>query len=150
MQSCSFIGHRNCPIETKNKLKETVKELIIEKNISKFYVGTQGDFDKIVYDILCEFEKEYNIELIVVLAYLNHTNNEYFDNKKTIFPDILTKTPIKYAIRKRNTFMIDNSDYLVTYMNSPFSNTYTNIEEAFKKKKTIINLGEFDIKRIGL
>ena len=151
MQSCSFIGHSNCPSEIRNTLLYKIEELIVYKNINQFYVGTQGAFDKLVYNVLCELEKRYDIQIFVVLAYLNRTSDmEYYDNKKTIFPDMLTKTPLRFAIRRRNTFMIDKCNYLITYLNTPFSNTYSNVEEAIRKKKQIINLGNFDIKDIRL
>ena len=46
--------------------------------------------------------------------------------------------------------MIDQADYVVAYMNNSFSNTYNNIVEAVRKKKAIINLGEYDITSIVL
>ncbi len=151
MQSCTFIGHRNCPSEIRNILLHTIEELIVYKNTNQFYVGTQGNFDKLVYNVLCELEKRYSIQIFVVLAYLNRVSDvEYYDSKKTIFPDELTKTPLRFAIRRRNTFMIDKCNYLITYLNTPYSNAYNNVEEAFRKKKQIINLGNFDIKDIRL
>ena len=135
----------------KECLFRTIEELILHKYIHLFYVGTQGDFDKLVYEVLCELEKKYKIKIFVVLAYLNKNPNiKNYDIQKTIFPDELAKVPLRFAIRRRNSFMINNSDYIVSYLNTPFSNTYGNIEEAVKKKKQIINLGEFDIKRISL
>ena len=149
MQSCSFIGHKNCPREIKERLLHTIEELITNKNVTMFYVGTQGWFDRFVYETLCELEKKHKIKVFVVLAYLDrHLNNEYYDIEKTIFPDELTKTPLRFAIRKRNSFMINNSDYVICYINNPFSNAFINIEEAYKKKKEIINLGEYDIQSI--
>ncbi|MBE6904555.1 MAG: hypothetical protein E7480_08120 [Ruminococcaceae bacterium] len=142
MQSCSFIGHKNCPKEIKGRLLYEIEKLITNKGVNKFYVGTQGGFDKLVYETLCELEKKYEIDINVVLAYLNRTpSNQYYDLEKTIFPDELTKTPLPYAIRLRNSFMI-------TYLNVPFSNAYKNVEEAIRKKKQVINLGNFDIESI--
>ena len=151
MYSCCFIGHRDCPNKIKNSLLETLENLIVNKNVKTFYVGTQGKFDQLVYTVLCELEEKYQIQTVVVLAYLSRSvTTEYYDNKKTIFPDELTKTPLRFAIRRRNTVMINNSQYVVTYLNTPFTNTYTNIEEAIKKKKHIINLGEFNIENIKI
>lgn len=150
MQICSFIGHKNCPIEIRNCLLHTLEELILDKKVNRFYVGTQGDFDKMVYEVLCDLEKKHKIEVFVVLAYLNRVHEHtYYDVKKTIFPDELTKTPPRFAIRRRNSLMIDKSHYIVSYLNTPLSNTCGNVEEAIRKKKQIINLGDYDIKCIG-
>ena len=151
MKTWSFIGHRNCPREIKEVLANSVEDLIVNKDVHRFFVGTQGGFDKLVYDVLCELEEKYDIQTFVVLAYLNRTeSNDDYDLSKSIFPDELTKTPPRFAIRKRNSFMIDTSDYIITYLNIPYSNTYRNIEEAKRKKKSIINLGNFDISNMLL
>jgi uncharacterized phage-like protein YoqJ len=109
-------------------------------------VGTQGGFDKLTYRVLCEIEKSYPIQIFVVLAYLNQPScKKDYDPQKTIFPDILAKTPLRFAIKRRNSFMIDNTEFVIAYLNEPFSNTYNLIMEASKKKKEIINLGEWAI-----
>ena len=148
MQSCCFIGHKNCPLEIENKLLFAIEKLIIKEQVRTFYVGTHGDFDRITYKVLEKLEKKHNIQIFVVLAYLRKENYPYYNIKKTIFPDVLTKTPLKFAIRKRNSFMIDHSKFVVSYLENSLSNTYTFVEEALKKKKQIINLGTYDISQI--
>ncbi len=151
MNGCCFLGHKNCPEELKNRIFHTVELLITEKGVTQFYVGTQGGFDRLVYQVLCELEEKYKIQVFVVLAYLHgKPNTEYYDYQKTIFPDVLTKTPLRFAISRRNSFMITQSDYVVAYINTTFSRAYGNIEEAIRKKKQIINLGNYDIQSIVL
>ena len=145
MLSCCFIGHKDCPGTIKNNLSKTIERLIKEKNVTTFYVGTQGGFDRLVYDVLCDLKSIYKIETYVVLAYLNKNSEEkYYDITKSVYPDELTKTPLRFAIRKRNSYMIDKSDYVICYMNDPFSNTFTNVKESVKKKKKVINLVEYN------
>ena len=120
MESCCFIGHRNCPDNVKELLLSTIETLITEKNVHCFYVGTQGSFDRLAYEALCVLENKYQIEIFVVLPYLNRQDAyPYCDMKKTIFPDVLTKTPARFAIRKRNSFMINQSNYVIAYINTP-------------------------------
>ena len=146
MCSCCFLGHRNCRGEIKPQLAQAIEMLIKDKGVTRFFVGTQGSFDKLAYKVLCEIEKSYPIQIFVVLAYLNQPSYEKdYDPQKTIFPDILTKTPPRFAIKRRNSFMIDYSEYVIAYLNEPYSNTHNLIIEAIKKKKTIINLGEWSI-----
>lgn len=150
MQSCTFLGHSRCPDEIREKLLYTIESLILKNNVTVFYVGSQGAFDKLVYEVLCDLEKKYRIKIFVVLAYLNRTpKTPHYDIDKTIFPDELTKTPLRFAITRRNSFMINKSDYIVSFINTPFSKVYNNILETIKKKKHIINLGDFDIERIS-
>lgn len=146
MNGCCFIGHKNCPDNIKPFVFKTVEDLVLNKEVKRFYVGTQGNFDKIVYEVLIELEKKYSIQLFVVLAYLNNNKQlNYYEDNKTIFPDELTNSPPRFAILKRNNYMINESEYVVCYLNNPFSNSYKNIEYAINRKKTIINLGEYNI-----
>ena len=149
MYSCCFIGHKNCPKTIEATLLDALEKLITEYSVTTFYVGTQGSFDRLVYNSLCYFETLYKINIKVILAYLNKENGEtYYDMKKTFFPDELTNTPPRFAIRKRNSYMINKSDFVVTFLNDSLSNTYTNVEEAKRKNKIIINIGDYDIKKI--
>lgn len=60
MYSCVFIDHRDCSSDIKTVLYDTAKNLIINENVCIFYVGTNGNFDYYVYNVLCQLEK--NIE----------------------------------------------------------------------------------------
>ncbi len=135
-KSCCFLGHSRIYDEIKVPLQNTIEKLITEEEVTHFYVGTQGGFDKLVYRVLCEIEEKHTVHIVVVLAYLKRTQqNPYYDSQKTIFPDALTKTPFRFAIHKRNSYMIENSNYVITYINTPFSRAYGNIEETVKKEK---------------
>ena len=149
MYACAFIGHSDCPESVKEKLLLEIENLIVNEKVNIFYVGTQGAFDRLVYQALCELEKKYEIEIKVVLAYLNRESElTYYNTEKTVFPDCLTKTPPRFAISKRNDYMLQNSDYLICFLNHQFSNTYEFVLKAVKKNKKIINLGNYSIKHI--
>ena len=142
MYACTFIGHGDCDKSVKEKLLLEIENLIVNHNVNVFYVGTQGGFDRLVYECLCELEEKYEIKVVVVLAYLNREDDlAYYDTKKTIFPDCLTKTPPRFAISKRNEYMFKNADYLICYLDKQFSNTYELVLKAINRKMKIINLG---------
>ncbi len=44
--------------------------------------------------------------------------------------------------------MIDNSQFMICYINNTFSNTYTFVNYAMKKKKKVINIGEYNLDKI--
>ena len=52
MLSCAFVGHKDCPKKIEERLYNSVESLIIKNNVSRFYVGTHGNFDYIVYKVL--------------------------------------------------------------------------------------------------
>ena len=145
MSSCVLIGHRDCPCEITTKLSTIIEDLIVDYGIKTFFVGTQGDFDRYVYRILSELESKYNIEIIVVLAYLNSKRNIYYDTEKTIFPESLCNVNKRFAIYHRNLYMINKSQYMICYANNTFSNTYKYIQIAKRKGIKIFNIGELEI-----
>lgn len=58
MYACTFFGHRDCPNDIKTNLYSILTQLIVNKNVDTFYVGQQGNFDKIVHTVLQEMVKK--------------------------------------------------------------------------------------------
>ena len=149
MSACMFIGHHDCSSNIMPTLKKAILNLIINEKVQIFYIGTNGNFDYFAYKILCELEKSYNIKFYVVLAYLDkQKSTEYYSAANCVFPDVLENTPLRYAIVKRNIYMIEKSNYMICYINHTFSNTYTFVKKAKSKKLQIINTGELNINKI--
>ncbi len=146
LRACALFGHRDSPESIAKVLYNAIERVIAEEDVKVFYVGTQGSFDRIAYRVLCELENKYSIEIKVVLAYLQTDKNSYYDYKKTVFPDVLENTPRKYAIIKRNNYMIDNSDYIVCYVENSFTNAYTFVKRAIRKNLKIKNIGSYKFK----
>ena len=72
-----------------------------------------------VYDTLKELKTEYPfISYKVVLAYLEKRKKDIknFSPSETIFPEELIKTPLRFAIVKRNNIMLRYADTVVTYV----------------------------------
>lgn len=79
-----------------------------------------------------------HINYTVVLAYITDSHN--LDYGDTVFPDELAATPPKFAIDRRNKWMIKKCDFLVCYVRHNFSNSHKFKEYAKKQNKTIFNL----------
>ena len=149
MYSCAFIGHSLCPNSVYKKTKNTIITLVEQHDIKNFYVGTHGNFDGYVYDILCELEKSYDIKINVVLSRLPLENKTaYYDFSKTIFPETVSKTPPKYSIIARNRWMIDQSEFVVFFIEHTASNSVEFARYAKSKKKKMINIGRVDLSKI--
>lgn len=145
MNSCTFFGHRYISDEIEEILTSLLIKLI-ENDVSIFYVGSQGDFDHTVIKILkCLKIKYPHISYYIVLAYLHATkDNYYFDYfENTLYPEGLEFVPQKYAIVKRNQWMIEKSDYVIVYVNQTFSNASKFKALAEKKGKNVINIADF-------
>ncbi len=142
MSACTFIGHRNCSPEIKKELYLVIENIIVKNKVDTFYIGTHGNFDYYAYSVLSELKKKYQIRIIIALAYLGGRLS-YYKDEETVFPEILEKCPKKYAILKRNKYMIEKSSFMVAYVNNALSNAYKSFEYAQKRQLTIINLGKY-------
>lgn len=140
--TCTFFGHRDTPDWVGEKLREVLVDLIENKNVDMFYVGNQGHFDFMVRKNLELLKEKYShINYFVVLAYITG-DNRGVSYKNSIYPEGMENGPPKYAIVKRNRWMIDGADYVVVYVKYNFGGAaqFKNIAE--KKGKFVLNLAE--------
>ncbi len=144
MSTCTFFGHRNITTNIEAILQSTIIDLIENHGIDCFYVGNQGNFDFMVRKILDRLVKQYSFRYAVVLAYMPKdklVSDSISEN--TILPDGIEFVPSRFAISWRNKWMIEQSDYVVTYITTTIgSGAAQFMELAERKKKTVINLGE--------
>lgn len=119
---CAFFGHRVIDEDLEVILKASIIDLIENKNVTTFLVGHNGAFDNLVRSTLKKLLLAYpKIRFFVVLAYrpVEKSKNQNFDFSDTIYPDALANVPARYAIDKRNRWLIDNCDYVITYAKYP-------------------------------
>lgn len=137
MAVCTFFGHRQCPDIIKQHLRMVLLELI-DRGVDLFYVGNQGQFDAMVRHVLRELSQQYpNIRYAVVLAYLP-TGREQADD--TMFPEGLETVHPRYAISRRNEWMLREADFVVAYVTHGWGGAAQYVKRA--KGKVVINLGD--------
>ena len=138
-KTCCFFGHREVIHNIRDKLTSIIENLITEDNVTEFYVGHQGQFDSMVYSVLKELKVKYHqIRYTVVLAYMPDEHIKELYGEDTLFPDGLESVPKKYAISKRNDWMIQQSGYAVCYVYSITGGAANFNEKAEKKGLKII------------
>ena len=145
MISCCFFGHRDSPDNIRDEIEQTIINLIVDKNVTMFYVGNNGSFDSLVKSILKNLKERYTyINYYVVLSYIPIHNTEFDSNdySDTIYPDELEKTPLRFAIVKRNDWMLKKSTYVITYAKYRGTNAYKLYLKAKSKEKIVINIAE--------
>ena len=123
----------------KPKLNLVLIDLIENKNVTKFYVGNHGAFDKMAREILKELKNKYKINYYVVLAYIPE-KNKYYDYDDTIYFDELNTKPYKYRIIERNKLMLQKSDIVVTYVTRVTGGAAGFKRLSERKGKTVINI----------
>ena len=142
MPACTFFGHRDCPDTIKLTLRQVLIDLIENHNVDIFYVGNQGRFDAIVRSVLRDLQHEYpQIDYAVVLAYMPGKKTEYDDYSDTMLPEGIESVHPHYAISWRNTWMLSQSDYVVTYITHAYGGAAQYAKKAKAQKKIILRLG---------
>ena len=139
---CSFFGHRFIleKEEVKEQLKSLAQRLIKEEGVDIFYLGEQGDFEIIAAEVLNELKLTYpfiqRIEVICFAEQLQRNGKIKSDGFEYL--DELDRCKRKARIIKRNQWVVDNSDILVFYVNTPYGGAYQSYLYAKKKNKQII------------
>ena len=143
----TFIGHSvlyNC-----YNLSEKVRKAIIDNTQNEdnivFYCGGYGDFDNLCAKV-CKLIKDTrpNCEVVFVTPYISKSHQAISTQKLydlTMYPP-LESVPLKFAISKRNEWMIDQADLVIAYIDHTYGGAYKSFGYAKKKKKRVINLSE--------
>ena len=115
----TFCGHSNCLFsdEEKGKLKQLLIREIRKNPTCKFYLGGYGDFDGLCLCTLKGLKNDFpKIELIFISPYLDkrYSKLEFakYHYNDVIFPP-LEGVPRKFAILKRNEWMIEEADLVI-------------------------------------
>ena len=144
MPCCVFFGHKDADNSISPKLKEVIINLIHVQGVNEFLVGNNGRFDYIVYSALKEIKTEYpDITYSVVLAYLPGEKQEYenyYAEEETFLPDGIEIGPVRFAIDRRNKWMVEQADYVITHVTHSWGGAAKFKELAEKKGKTVINI----------
>ncbi len=119
----TFAGHRkiDCFSEVEAHLSELISKLLNTKELVEFYVGYNGDFDRMAISAIREAEKKYetkNSAVVLVLPYKT-ADTVFFESQfdAVIIPQELHGIYPKRAITLRNRWLVDNSDLIVCYVN---------------------------------
>lgn len=129
---------------------EYISDLTCRKEYIEFFVGRDGEFDKMAAAAVVRAKKQYNysnIFLILVLPYsrAEFTNNEqafleYYDEVEIC--EKLARAYFKAAIQIRNRAMVDRSDMVISCIQHQSGGAYKTIKYAEKIGKIIINIAE--------
>lgn len=109
-----------------------------------FYLGGYGKFDSFAKKCAEKFKKTHNdAKIIFVTPYLNKwldDRREYLEKEydEILYPE-LENTPLRYAIAKRNEWMINHSDYLIAYVRTHYGGAYNALLYADKHKTPYTN-----------
>jgi len=148
----TFCGHSDfC-----NKQDYEYQLLRLIEEISKgqqidFYLGGYGNFDYFAKECAKKFkEKHPHSRLIFITPYLNKWLDDRRDYlvkeyDEIIYPD-LESVPLKFAISKRNKWMVNQADYVIAYVCTHYGGAYNTLIYAHKRNKPYTNIYNGDYK----
>ncbi len=145
MNVCTFFGHKDCPDSIEESLRNILIELIKKRQVDCFLVGNQGGFDRLVLKTLkCLSTAGFSFEYCVVLAYMpvcGNVGEQACEENTMVFPGI-EKVPMRYAIDRRNTYMLSQAKYVITYVKGTVGGAYKFMNKAKRQNKIVINIAE--------
>jgi uncharacterized phage-like protein YoqJ len=133
-----FCGHKEIsePDKLQRWLVETV-EALIQRGADTFYLGGYGAFDRLAANVVWSKKRLYpSVQSILVLPYLDRAVDAT-DYDSTIYPP-LENVPRRFAISRRNEWMVDHSDVVVAYVTHEWGGAATTLRYAKRKHKEII------------
>ena len=123
-------------------VKEQIRNNIIDVKLVTCYLGGYGDFDEICARACRELKQEYDdIEVVYVTPYISLSEQAKIKEMQSyglcdtsIYPPI-ENVPLRFAISKRNEWMMTNADLIIAYVNRSYGGAYKSLQVAKRKKE---------------
>ena len=148
----SFAGHSHVGGWDKMKgiVKEVLKTVLAENEAVTCYLGGYGDFDVLCAAACRELKQEFSgMEVVYVTPYMTLSEQTKMKEMQSrglydrfLYPPI-ENTPLKFAISKRNEWMMTNADLVIVYVNRTYGGAYRSLKVAQSRKKRIVNVADF-------
>ena len=140
MKTVTFCGHREIDggaDALRKWLMATVNHLILH-GAELFYLGGYGAFDRMAASVVNELRQahDFPVEAVLVLAYPDRVPH-IANYDRTTYPPLET-VPRRFAILKRNEWMVEHSDVVVAYVHYTWGGAAKTLEYAQRKGKEII------------
>lgn len=134
----AFCGHRTLHDEKAVQawLEKLLPQLIRE-GADTFYVGGKGAFDRKAAAVAMQCKAQHpHIRVTLVQAYIDQMRSpELHDD--TLYPP-LESVPPRFAITRRNEYMLRAADVVVAYVMHSASNSVRNRDFALRLGKRVI------------
>ena len=149
IKRCCFAGHGDIwDSGVKERIIKVAKDLIINHNVKEFWVGNYGIFDEYSASAIRELQKTYaDVKLELIIPYLTKSINNYkeiYSEKynNIVIADIPQNTPKRFYIAKTNEYIVNNSDFLICYIQRSWGGAITTYKYAKRKRLQIFNVAE--------
>ena len=148
----TFVGHSFVADQAKVKeaVKNLIREIIVTSDTCICYLGGYGEFDELCAGACRELKAEgKKVQTVYVTPYLSESEQGKIKELQrlglfdlSVYPPI-ENVPKKYAILKRNEWMIRSADTVISYVTHTYGGAYRSLSMARRSKKNIININDF-------
>lgn len=135
----TFLGHSELSDEEKvwSWLCDTL-QVLTEQGAHQFLFGGYGRFDSMAASAVLQYKNSHpDIASVLIIPYLNR-KTEAFQYDSIVYPS-LEHVPRRYAILKRNEWMVDKADMVVAYVTHDWGGAAKALAYAKHKNKRILN-----------
>lgn len=134
----TFCGHDNVSeiCKVREWLCAVLDQFMHEKSII-FYLGGYGGFDRLAASVVRQKQKvNPTAQSVLIIPYINR-KYDASGYDYTLFPP-LESVPPRYAILKRNEWMVAQADVVIAYVTHGWGGAGKTLEYARTKRKTVI------------
>ena len=143
----AFLGHSDFreSIFYENRILNILEEITDADGIS-LYFGGYGAFDLFALKCGKKYKEKYcRVKLSFITPYI-YEGYSKLDYAKTAYDEIIyppiEQVPLKFAIVKRNEWMMRNADLIIAYITRGWGGAATTLEYAKKQGKKVINIAK--------
>ena len=143
-KTCAFLGNATIwnTREVMEKIKLTAINLIKNKCVDIFLVGTKGNFETLSHKMMEQIQCDYpDIKIMLVIAYAQDLERCPYNFDDVYYPPKSELGYKRWSIAKRNEWIIGQTDYIIA-CNQYQGRAYNYCEKAKRKGKEIIEIGE--------
>lgn len=146
----TFCGHRNVSDNAiiTDRLTDAITNLFLEATTDNvpisFYCGGYGEFDRLAENVIDRVRNNFpntRCEKIFVTPYITQSYQYRNEQMKRRFNDIIyppiENVPYRYAIIRRNEWMIDSADIIIAYVKYSWGGAARTLEYAKRKRKLL-------------
>ena len=149
MSVCAFTGHRVLAnTDFDELLLERVIENLIKTGTKRFLCGMAIGFDLKCAQAVAALKGKYDIELVAYLPCANQSER-FSDKNKRLYNEMLSACDeviilepeyVRGCMQKRDRYLVDNCDVLVSFLRRNSGGTHYTVNYAKKLNKKIISL----------
>ena len=143
-KTCTFLGNSDIR-ETdalNSKIRQAITDLITNKGVNTFYVGIKGQFETLCHRIVSDIKQTYpDIQVILIIAYVKDLEKCRYPFDDFYFPVLCEFGYKGWSIAKRNEWLINETDYIISY-NRYQGRAYNYCQKARRKKKEVMEISD--------